>query len=290
MKLLLAQEYSVRFLWELEVLITNFRSLSDMPILVLFMEKDPPAPGILTEHENVEIYHYPDERVLKTYQATTRPYLIWRHLTAYPEFERDDYFQVDSDIIFRQLPDFSKMDLSTKTMFASDCSGYVSGNYLSQVEHGDYIIQEMAEICGVSEENIRSTPGGGAQFVYRNPTAALWKDIYHSSQDLWDMINPIPSNIQKWSVEMEAQLHSFVKHGYRVELSDELSFCRPTDPVEEYGRVNILHNAGVVGTPDLFFKGAWNKTPPFGQDFSWVNPDFASIKYVEAIEKCHNNE
>ena len=106
---------------------------------------------------------------------------------------------------------------------------------------------------------------------------------------MYDFIEPVQSNVQKWTAEMWAQLYNFVKFGWDVRISDELSFCRPTDPIEDYQKVKILHNAGVTAalSTSLFYKGGHIQASPFGKDFSWVDKQKASWHYTEAIKAAY---
>src|SRR5690606_7198233 len=98
--------------------------------------------------------------------------------------------------------------------------------------------------------------------------------IWQTSQRMYDFLDPLGSDVQKWTAEMWGELYTLVAMGWEVKISPELAFCRPTDPIEEWDKVKILHNAGVtpIQSTQLFFKGKYLETQPFGEDFSWVNP------------------
>lgn len=287
MKYLLAQPALLRFQWELDIALTNIRSLDKTtPIVLLFTEDDMDVVEHFKGHyEHLEIHHYPDERIKRNYPPTTRPYLVYRYLKEDPARERETYFQIDSDVIFREAIDFATLDIQPKEVVASDCSGYIDYNYLVSRQMGEYIVDKFAEILNISVEKIATTPGGGAQWLMSQPTAQLWWHIWQDSDNLYDFLEPLDSNIQKWTAEMWAQLFNLVKFGYKVRIHPELDFCRPTDNIKMWDMVKILHNAGVVGpsAQSLFFKGAYDKVTPFGEDFSWVRRDKAGLKYVEAL-------
>lgn len=290
-KYLLAQPALLRFQWELDVVLTNIRSLDKTtPIVVLFTEDHMGVvEHIKGRYSGLEVHHYPDQRTYKLYPATTRPYLVYRYLSEDWTREQGCYFQIDSDVIFRELPDFQQMTRNKqpeeKYCIASDCSGYIDYTYLTTREQGAYIVERFAEILGISPEVIERTPGGGAQWLINRPTAELWYHIWQDSDRLYQFLNPLDSNIQKWTAEMWSQLYNLAKFGYSVELHPELDFCRPTDDIKMWDMVKILHNAGVTGpsAQSLFYKGQYENRTPFGEDFSWVRRDKAGLKYVEAI-------
>ena len=289
MKYILAQPAILRFQWELDVVLTNIRSLDKTtPIVLLFSEHD---MGVVEyfkgRYPHLEIHAYSDDREVKSYPPTIRPYLMWRYLSEDPDRELETYFQIDSDIIFRELPDWEAIDIQDRECVASDCGGYIDYQYLITRKQGDYIVRRFAETLNIGVDVIEKTPGGGAQWLISQPTAQLWWHTWQDCDILYRFLEPLDSDIQKWTAEMWAQLYNLPKFGYAVRTHPELDFCRPTDNIKMWDVTKILHNAGVVGesAQSLFFKGAYDAKTPFGEDFSWVRRDKAGLKYVEAIQK-----
>lgn len=287
MKIILAQPAILRFQWELDVALTSIRNLdADTPIVLLFTEEN---MGVIKYFEgrypNLEIHHYEDDREDKSYIPTIRPFLMWRYFSEDPARERDTYFQIDADVIFREMPPIIYKDIGLKKCIASDCGGYIDYKYLMQCRQGEYIVNKFSEMLAIPVEVIKNLPGGGAQWLISNPTAGYWWHVWKDSAILYHFLEPIDSNIQKWTAEMWAQLYNLPKFGYSVELHRDLEFIRPTDPIEWYDKAYILHNAGVVGTmeKDYFYKGRYVDETPFGKDFSHVDKTKAGLKYVEAI-------
>jgi len=164
--------------------------------------------------------------------------------------------------------------------------GYIGYDYITRCDKGAEIASKMAEICGITLDQLKNTPGAGAQWVIQNPTAAFWERSYRDSMTIHHYFQSLDSNIQKWTAEMWAQLFGMTREGIEVVINhEELDFCTPTDPVERWDEVKILHNSGVTGGGDMFFKGEWDGRSPIGQDFSRVRTDKATIKYVQAIQK-----
>ena len=112
MKYLVAQNTHPKFKWEIDVLLTNLYSLDPkLEVVVLFAvdKPDDPVVDYIVRRwgDRAEIHAYMDTRREKTYIASTRPFLWYCYLSEDPTREQDNYFQIDTDIIFRRLPDWS---------------------------------------------------------------------------------------------------------------------------------------------------------------------------------------
>lgn len=243
-------------------------------------------PYLVHKYAGVRAFVYEDKRFDKSYVPAIRPYLWWQYLRNHPEREQETYFYIDSDVIFREWPNLDSLNVSTRRWAGSNCGGYIDHNYLKQVERGPEIISRMAQICGITEQQMIGVPGIGAHLVIGNPTAEMWKQAYSRSMVLWHYLDGVTSNIQKWTAEMWAQLWTMVEHGIMIEAPKELDFAWATDPIKRWDETKILHNSGVTqDTGKLFFKGKYQDHTPFGEDFSWVDKKKCSKKYVDAIEK-----
>lgn len=183
------------------------------------------------------------------------------------------------------MVNFKGLVTDSKHWIGSDCDHYIGLDYILGCENGQLIAENMAQICGITVDQMRGVPGIGAQLLITNPNAGFWERAYDDSQELAKYLELVPSNIQKWTAEMWAQLWGMVREDIDLSISKELDFCRPTDDISEFAKVKILHNAGVVDNSTLFYKGAYATKMPFGEDFSYVDPTKASIKYVQALEK-----
>lgn len=295
MKYILAQGAQFKYKWELDIVLTNLFDFDpNADVVCLFMKfethpSDEVYEYILRRWPNVEVLMYDDLRTEKNYIANIRPYLWYCYLSENPAREQETYFQIESDIIFRKLPDFNKIKYSPTQWYGSDCGGYIDYDYLMSVRKGAEIVQGFADIIGITVDDIKRTPGAGAHWIICQPTAKYWLKVYLDCTKLWNYLEPIDSNIQKWTAEMWAQLYNAPYFGIDYNLSRELDFCRPTDDVKMWDSVNILHNAGVLADQAhyMFFKGdaKYNLITPFKEDFAWVRRDKASIKYVDAIKK-----
>jgi hypothetical protein len=285
-KLLLIQPAIPRFQWELEVLLANIRQFTNSEVVLLFSESNFTIPIFFREKYGCSVFTFTDRREDKSYIPSIRPYLWWQFLKEHPEAENETYIYIDSDVIFREWPKWEELGVDDKRWISSDCSGYIGYDYVTSRSKGPQIASKMAEICGITMEQLKSTPGAGAQWLIKNPTAAFWERAYYDSMKIHNYFQSVDSDIQKWTAEMWAQLFGMTREGIEVVIDHkELDFCLPTDPVEKWDKVKILHNAGVTGSGDMFFKGEWDNASPLRQDFSHICTDKATIKYVEAIKK-----
>lgn len=286
MKILLAQPAIPRFQWELDVLLTNIRQFTDMEVILLFSEHDFTVPIHFREMWGASVFTYTDSRDDTSYIPSIRPWLLWQYFEQNPEAENETYLYIDSDIIFREWLDFATSGLDDKQVLGADCSGYISYDYIAQCDQGELIAQQMAEVCGITVDQMKNVPGIGAQLILQKTTAEFWKRCYFDSNKIHHMLEPLDSNIQKWTAEMWAQQWGWVREGYTLTVDKELAFCLPTDDIVRWEDVKIMHNAGVTvdKSYEYFFKGGYVDISPLGKNFDFVRTDKVTRKYVEAIQ------
>lgn len=287
MRYILCQPATTRFKWELEVCLTNLKSLGVKDIVLLFSEHDSSIPIYFEEKYNVEVHVYKDDRDDKEYIPSIKPYLWWKFLEEDPNRENDRYFYLDSDVIFSKKVNLRKLPAKDDVWYCSNCNRYLNLDYIRSCENGEKILRDMAKIVNVTVESLKTinTNSGGAQWVLKSPKANYWKKVYYDSNRLHQYFKGIESDIQKWTAEMWAQLWNMMYFNIGPKIHDELDFCFATDPIEKFAEVKIMHNAGVTKeNTDLFFKGQYITTEPFEDDFSFVSKDKCSSIYVEAIK------
>lgn len=271
-----------RFEWELEVALTRLQELGVTNIVLLFSKHNSRIPTFLSNKYNVEVHEYEDNRRDKSYIPSIKPYLWARYLQEDKSREKGTYFYVDSDVIFREVPNLTP---SPDLWYGSDCTSYLGVDYIDS--HGKTLLEAMCHSIGIDPKVIRkANPVAGAQWVIKNPTFDYWLKVYEDSIKLHRYLNTLhDSKIQKWTAEMWAQLWNMYHFNIVPEVSKELDFCWATDKVERYEETKIYHNAGVVDAKQgMFFKGMYVHKSPFEDDLSFVDPSKASIKYVEALK------
>lgn len=293
MHYILCQPAVQRFEWELEVFLTNVQSLGESNVILLFSGTDEVLVERVRKKYSVRCHLYPDDRDMKRYISSSRAYSWMRFLQEYPEMENEDFFYIDSDIIFREKIDFSRMDFHAAHWCASDCSSYLQPSYICS--KGEHYFEAMCKIVGLSREQALTLEGrsGGAQWILSKPTAKFWEKVYHDSNYLYDMfcrfeiIDPKEKKetIQKWTSDMWALLWNAVYFGIDISIEKELDFCWPANEIEEWSNKKILHNAGVTEEMQgLFYKGKWIKQSPIGQKHK-VDRAKCTYHYVKALEQ-----
>lgn len=258
-----------------------------MEVVLLFTEHDFTVPIHFREKWGCSVFSYTDERDNKNYIPSVRPWLMWQYLAEDFAREQETYFYIDSDIIFREWIDFTTLGLDGNKVVGSNCNGYIGYEYIMQCQRGPEIADKMAEICGITTEQMKNVPGIGAHILLEKTSAEFWKRCYNDSNKIYSYFGTLDSNVQKWTAEMWAQQWGWVREGKILESSHELDFCMPTDDISRWNAVKIMHNAGVTvdKSHEMFFKGAFVEISPFGRNFDYVRSDKVTRKYVEAIQK-----
>lgn len=288
MKYIMAQPAVLRFEWETQVCIHNLlkNGINKEDIVILFSKHDDSVVKNI-QKTGVNVHVYEDERFDFEYIPSLKPYLMYRYLEEDILRENETYFYMDSDVILREVPDYSKIETSYSHWCGSDCNGYLNYDYIIQCEKGKEVLQGMADIIGISVEDIYNMNNSsiGAQYVISEPMAGYFKKVYEDSIKLWKYIKDIDTNFQKWAVEMNATIWNMPLFNIVPHVSKELSFCWATDPIDKWYENKIFHNAGVAGQDYLFFKGGYNNTTPFNKNHDYVSKDYASYKYLENIKE-----
>lgn len=290
MKLVLCQPAITRFKWELEVCLTNLNQVGfDLStVILLFTQHDRKIPTYLADKYGVEVHTYKDRRDDQSYIPSVKPWLWWQFLVENPQRQQDTYFYFDSDVIFRQKPDFRRLKASPDRWLCSNTNNYLNLDYLRNCHNGDELLTNMARIIGVSVPSLETinNNSGGAQWVIAKPTAAYWHKVYQDCNRLYSYLAKSGSNVQIWTAEMWSQLWNMLYFNIGPQITPELDFCWATDPLKRWQETKILHNAGVTKKhKDLFFKGDYIHETPFQADLDFVNSQRCSSKYVDAIKQ-----
>jgi hypothetical protein len=309
-----AQPDVLYFHWQTELYVNNFISKGINPknIHVIFGlpegKEELSERAFLLKSTGVNVHHFKDDRILKHYIPSIKPYLIKKWLEKNPEHGKL-FFLHDSDIVFRELPNFDDL-VDDEDNYVSDTKGYIGLNYIKSCEQkyrNKYpqlnetpIIDLMSEIVGINkfilEQNDQHV--GGAQYLLKNQEVDIWNKIYHDSNKLYFKLLEFQKNhplddghLQVWTAEMWSLLWNQWLYGYRTKVSESLSFSWASDNVEKYEQKNILHMAGV--TEDMkdhkFYKGEFIEEDPIEKlrsnknYFDYIDNQSSTIKYVDII-------
>jgi hypothetical protein len=286
-------------------MLVNFLGLGIDPgqIHVIFSYVDRPsyeAIELRTKYQLVNFFYY-ERSVVQDhpYPPVVRPDALEKHFLKYTHLRGEVIFYHDCDVIFRELPDFSKL-YHDQYWYLSDTVSYIGANYIDSKSPS--LLDSMCKLIAIDPLMVRQNElnSGGAQYLIKGVTHTFWKEVKVATILLYDYLSRLEeferigmseseladyNPIQKWCSDMWAVLWCAWKYGAQTRISNELSFSWATSPLDEYRACKILHNAGV--TPDIkdthFFKGDFIDSIPFGRDFSYVDKESASAKYCEAI-------
>jgi hypothetical protein len=234
------------------------------------------------------------------YIPILRPDILEQHFLKYPNLSDEIIFYHDSDIIFRELPDFNSL-LNDDIWYLSDTVSYIGSDYIKS--KSDKILTDMCNIAGISRDLVEQNNknSGGAQYLMKNIDHLFWRDVKFVSLDLYKYMldaeieerktltedqlktyNPI----QKWCADMWGVLWCGLKRGNEVRLSDELGFSWGSSwGTHEWQRYKIMHNAGVSDNCNgkCFHKSEFMNKSPWDYDFSAIDPNSNTHNYVQAI-------
>jgi hypothetical protein len=302
------------FHWQVKLYVHNFieNGIKPEQIHVIFStigNNKPSQNGLNLKEYGINIHFYKDERKLKNYIPSIKPFLIYKWLEEYPNLGKC-FFLHDADIIFRRLPDFNSL-LNDDISYVSDTIGYIGYNYIIdccrryEKQHPNseknQLINEMANVIGIDTDVIKENQpnSGGGQYLIKNTDYNLWEKIYEDSTPLYNqMLNyqkrfPInPGQIQFWTAEMWSLLWNLWKFDYKTKITEEFSFSWATDNLDKYEKCPILHMAGVTdnlkGTK--FYKGEFINTDPIEKlkenpnHFDYVDKGSTTIKYIDVMK------
>lgn len=286
MRYIMCQPSNNRFKWEVEVAVSDLINHGITDIVLLFLKEDDSVARYFEGNYDVAVHVYDDKRDDKAYIPSIKPYLMYRYLSEDPARGSFNYFFMDSDMVFRQLPDYSKMPVDESNWYGSNCNDYMNYDYLSNRTNSEALIKGMTDIVGVDRQSIEGINNDaiGAQYVISRPTADYFEKVYKDSIKLWQFVKHLDTSFQKWTVEMYATLWNMLYFNITPHAHEEMDFVFPTDDIDIYESVNILHNAGVMPQhTDLFRKSDYIYSDPLQVNHDYVNRNKASYAYVQKL-------
>jgi hypothetical protein len=277
--------------------------------------KKPTDEALKIKDYGVNVHFYEDNRDIKTYIPSIKPYMITQWLKEFPEHGKL-FFLHDADIIFNYLPNFEEL-LKDELTYVSDTIGYIGYNYIMdccnryETKHPNsqkgQLLQEMVNIVGVTVDCVKCNQenSGGGQYLIKNTDHNLWQKIYDDCSPLYyQMLDyqkrfPIsPGEIQFWTAEMWSLLWNLWLNGNETKITKELNFSWATDTIGVFEKNPILHMAGVTenlkGTK--FYKGEYINIDPIQKlksnpnHFDYIDKNSSTIKYVEVMKSFIQND
>lgn len=291
------------FAWQVDTMLYSFKkqnvNLNDVHVICSMNEGiSPYFYKLKNKYNNVSFFFYNDTREYKDYTPSIKQHLLYKHYLEYPELENESIFLIDSDICLIKPIDFTFL-LNDNIWYLSDTISYIGYDYIKS--KGDDIMLPMFEIADINENIVKSmqNASGGAQYLIKNVEASYWKEVVDLSHKLYINISKISNEkkavdesyfpIQIWTAEMWALLWVAWKKGIMTAVAKELNFCWPTDNIEEFKKVSIIHNAGVTKEKEeeLFFKGKYIDTIP---DLNLnIDNTKCSYEYYEILKQALSN-
>ena len=307
------------FHWQTKIYVHNFIEMGIKPhqihvLFVILNGTQPSEESLKLKQLGVNVHHYEDTRIDKRYIPTLRPLILSKWLKENPEFG-ECYFYHDSDIIFRELPDFESL-MDDEFSYLSDTISYIGYDYIKecskryedvhiQLYEGE-LLDRMCNVIGISPDVVKENQlnSGGAQYLIKNTDYLYWEKVFEDSENLYRMlfnfhkIHPIQHEIQMWTSDMWAVLWNLWLRGNETRVTKKLSFSWATDTIEQYENKPILHMAGV--THDLsntkFYKGEFINVNPLkvlSEDenyFDYIEENSSTKKYVEVMKSLIKNQ
>lgn len=278
------------YAWQVEVMLDNFLSVGIDPMdihIVVGIQKHIGLwwGKLIQKYQNVGFFFYTDTRNMRDYPPSIRPHILMKHWNRYPELIFETIFYHDCDIVFTSKPDFTRF-VDDDVWYLSDTISYIGAEYI--ISKGRNIYEKMTDSIGIK----RSIPianqksSGGAQYIIKNVTRPFWGHVYMCSELLYNCLNDIDSDIQKWTADMWAFLWTAWNFEYKTKIDPYLNFSMATDTWPSWDKNLIYHNAGAVPEHEgiLFRKDQFRDNLPY-TDANPYNNDFCSYYYFDQVIK-----
>jgi len=299
MRYICAQPANTYYLWQVEVMINNFKRVginpNEIDILLLYNGKIDDRWLKMQRHYNtIRFFFYKDTREDMSYIPAIYFNALKQHLKAHPELEKEVLFTHDSDIVFTKKPNYHQFEKGD-TWYVSDTKLYLNYDYIQQ--KGNDIYLKMCEIVGLDERipKLMNSNTGGAQYIVKNTSYEFWDKVEKDSYKLYKYFCEIEPYyvikhegaypIQKWTAGMWAYIWNAWRIGIETVVTPKLDFTWATSSYGSIEKVDILHNAGVTADrQDLFFKGKYINSSPYNDTLD-LDTKFASYYYWEELQR-----
>jgi hypothetical protein len=192
-------------IWEVELYVKNFIRFgvnpSDIIVVVKGQENEDLLQGFKDLlNDKINVYYYCDTRVSTYYFLSFRPHILAKLFEEEPWLQNEQIFYHDSDIIFSDFPNLET--LTKDRTWLSDTNNYINYDYI--VQKGNTIADDLATICGISVEDIKSInhKSGGCQYVFDSVTSGFWKKVEHDCELMFNYLNLNRNRFEKEWIEL----------------------------------------------------------------------------------------
>jgi hypothetical protein len=312
LRFICAQPATKYYAWQVEVMINNFMEMGVNPnyIDVVVRKENGNIPNEWLKLANrypARFFFYDDTRTITNYVSSVRPNILKQHFIQHPELKYDAIFYHDCDIIFTKPVRewISQEMLDDDIWYGSDTRWYISHTYIKS--KGDDIIQKMCEIMQMDEKIIEDNELNciGAQYLMKNVDSNFWNRVESDCEKLFKEITELSNQkveedrhtmppgtdrapyhpLQIWCADMWAVLWGAWRLEYKTVCHPNYEFSWATSNLDDYNKMNIMHNAGVVSANDgLFYKANYMNGYPYNVDLK-INENTGSLKYWEYVQK-----
>jgi hypothetical protein len=299
-----AQPDNQYFHWQVEVMINNFIKVGINPnwIEVLFSydnDISKEARDLANKYPYVRFFFYKKTKINNHgYIPILRPDILNQHFKKYTNLSNEPIFYHDSDIIFRELPDFDKLN-SDDYWYFSDTVSYIGSKYIKS--KSEKLLSDMCDIANIDVSIVESNNdnSGGAQYLMKGVDYIFWKEVMNTSLSLYKYMLDAENKerkelnseqlkkynpIQKWCADMWGVLWTGLKKS-DIRISDELDFSWGSSNSKEWFKSKIYHNAGVTNDKGgtVFYKANYIKKSPWNVNFDSISKESNTYNYVQAI-------
>ena len=296
-----AQPASLYYAWQVEVMINNFMTMGVNPndIDIVCWKQNGSIPEEWTKLATrypARFFFYDDTRETKHYISSIRPNILKQHWAARPEIHNDAIFYHDCDIIFTKPPTewITDIMINDKRWYGSDTRWYIGHDYIKS--KGDDILEAMCDIVGISKFDVESNELNsiGAQYLMKSIDYEFWDKVERDSERLFKeitdlnnikkSIQPSYHELQIWCADMWAVLwNGWLRENHTV-CHENFNFSWGTSTIEDYHKLNIMHNAGVTQSGQgLFYKAQYMNSVPYN-DTPLIRENTASSEYWKWIK------
>ena len=308
-----AQAATEYYRWQVEVMINNFVSMGINPndIDIVCWKVNGIIPEDWSKLANTypaRFFFYDDTRENKHYISSIRPNLLKQHFQQHPYLKKDAIFYHDCDIIFTRNPiEWITFEMvQDDNWYGSDVRWYIGHDYI--ISKGEDVLDAMCEIMEIPKELLKENELNciGAQYLMKGLDYDYWDWVEHKCDRLFKEITELNNHkialdrahthspdspprvpyheLQIWCADMWAVLWKGWLMGKHTITHENFDFSWGTSSEQEYHKMNIMHNAGVVDDKSgLFYKAKYMNQLPF--DSPEPNKETASWHYWNWIQK-----
>lgn len=303
LKFICCQPATLYYAWQVEVLINNFLEMGVKPEqidIICHREGAIPKEWLKLMSYPVTFHFYEDTRESKAYISSIRPNILKQHFAKFPELKDYAIFYHDCDIILTKPFDWVTDEMLTDDFwYGSNTDHYMDSNYI--LSKGQEIMDMMCRVMRIDEslvlENDKNTIG--AQYLMKNVDSKFWEDVENDSEMLFVRVNNLSAQIraknpsyhelQIWCADMWALLWGAWRRGEKTIAHPSFDFSWASAPickkdgVKDFESCNIMHNAGVLGGGEYFYKADYINKLPYDEELNLV--EGASNEYFKWVKK-----